>query len=125
MHPKNDMAPEIRDVLCCYGIGLAYCVMGVCPCWRVVAGASKPSERLYAAESLYSTSAGGHDWASAFCVNNISNRELTSDIRALPPSPLFSGVLPNVEKEVESSGQATGQWASGDGGPSGTNRFSW
>lgn len=60
----------------------------------VVALASRPSERRYAAESRYRTSGCGPGWASAFCVISISKSVLTSDRRAPPSGPSFSGVLP-------------------------------
>lgn len=55
---------------------------------------SRPRERRYAADSRYRTSGRGPGWASAFCVISISNSVLTSDSRAPPSGPSFSGVLP-------------------------------
>lgn len=55
---------------------------------------SRPRERRHAADSRYRTSGRGPGWASAFCVISISNSVLTSDSRAPPSGPSFSGVLP-------------------------------
>lgn len=115
---------------------------------------SSPSDRRYTAESRYRTSGGGEPgWASAFCVISISKRVLTSDSRAPPRGPSFSGVLPGgterdawvqlavlpslfwqdwvkylpkVEKEEEESRTSRG-WksSSGDGGPLGMKTLSW
>ncbi len=64
----------------------------------VVALLSRPSERRYAAERRYRTSGRGPGWASAFCVISISNSVLTSDRRASPSGPSFSGVLPERKR---------------------------
>lgn len=60
----------------------------------LAAAASRPTERRYAADSRYSTSGRGPGWASAFWVISISNSVLTSDRRAPPSGPSFSGVFP-------------------------------
>lgn len=75
-----------------------------------VAVASRPRERRYAADSLYRTSGRGPGWASAFWVISISNNVLTSDSKAPPRWPSFSGVLPEKEWEVGKFLPASTEW---------------